>query len=256
MAHADYGAQLAFDRHLPFWRAHGLPMIAMCPSDSAVRTGLNTLLIGKRGHHSAEANGRFRMLLTALSKLGNFDRHVIFEYDSLCLVPELPYVKNHAVCGIAFRDDRPVRHFQLSNVPFEGKIFIHPPLIMTTVTILRVLESMRKLPYDAENGMWDRMLGLACERADIPVYSFREKGFAYSQNTIKHPHEISEACEAARNGAVLFHGIKQKEVLEAIVKAHYEHTYRIDDKFENKDLLRPHLARGAGHETARQNEFV
>ena len=176
-------------------------------------TGLQTLLIGKRGHHSSEANGRFRKLLEALCKL-DYDRHFIFEYDSLCVIPEIPIDFRFGVHGISFLDERPSG----SRENFEGKIFIHPPLAFTTETIAAVLEAMNDVPDKACNGFWDRWLGYACERGNIPVHCWRASGLGFSRNTILREH-FPEACQAAGRGAVLFHGVKTAETLQSLLNA-------------------------------------
>lgn len=222
MAHGDADAQQTFERHLPFWRAHALPILVMCPRDSVVKTGLQTLLIGKRCHHGAEANIRFRTLLETLAKT-EYDRHVIFEYDSLCLVPELPYVKHDAVGAIWFVDSREVKSCPLGNKPFIGSCYSHPPLIMSTHVMNQVIESMWGLPEDCEYGMWDRYLGLACQRGEIKRTPL---GSAFSMNTIRNG-DAPNACAAARNGTVIFHGVKSAKVLEQIMDAHRTHASEI-----------------------------
>lgn len=228
MAHGDREAQKAFDRHLDFWRAHGLPLLVMCPEDSQVRTGLQILLIGKRGHHGVNGNMRFRALLETLVKL-DYDRHIIFEYDSLCLVPDIPAGNKDGVYGMVFNDDRAVRSLPGSRKEFEGRTFIHPPIVLNRFTMLQVLDSMSGIPDDVEHGFWDRWLGLACERRNIPVHCFRSHGLGYSQNTIGKA-ELPEACESAAHGAVLFHGVKSKEALQAIVDARQFGIGRLNGK--------------------------
>lgn len=216
MAHGDYSAQQCFDRHLPFWRSHGLPITVMCPEDSEVRTGLPMIKIGTKQHHGPIANGRFRMLLKTLM-LTEHDEFVIFEYDSFCLTPELPIISD-GVYGISFIDTRQIRDSGYRDgCVFEGTLFIHPPLMFNRATIGRVVGALDTLGDHCECGLWDRYLGLACQRYDIPVNCLREGGLAYSENTIGRDYGLGPACEAAINGAIYWHGVKSEITLNAIL---------------------------------------
>lgn len=225
MVHAE--AQETFDRHLPLWEAHGCDIIVFCPFDAIVSTRLPVWAVGKRSHHGAEANRRFKELLRMLERT-TYDRFLICEYDAFCLSPKIPVffqwsdqhsmpTKNFSrpyVCGNVFRDDRPDRGF-------EGTTFIHPPLLFTHYGLQDINVQLKHLPDRCEGGFWDRMLGLACEEAGIEPLDFMKHGLGYAQNTIEQ-HQFGSAFEAAANGALFLHGCKSPEALAVIEAGHGE----------------------------------
>lgn len=226
MAHAE--AQETYDRHLPLWKAHRCDTIVFCPADAPINTGLHMLTWGKRSHHDAEANRRFKRLIEFIAMM-SYDRYVIFEYDALCLTAEIPtfferskerylrpldgkdFSKPYLAANV-FRDNGPDRKF-------KGSTFCHPPLILTRLGLKVLLPHLNALPDDAELGFWDRMLGLACENAGIEPFDFMKAGLGYAQNTIK-PHQWQDAYAAAANGAVFFHGVKCFGALDHIQSGH------------------------------------
>jgi hypothetical protein len=207
MAHGDLGAQLAFDRHLPFWRNHGCQIYVVSPTNSPVRTGLHQIPVGPRQHHGSAANARMRRVLFTLLDMPA-EWYIIHEYDSLCLM-EVP--------GLVW--ERPVlwaNVFPNDDPSFEGKIFFHPPLIMPRATLRAICSASANVRDAAEHGFWDRWLGLVCERAGIPFEGYGPNG--YSQNTIAN-HHLPEAIKAVRAGARMIHGIKSPSVLDALDEA-------------------------------------
>lgn len=206
MAHGEKSAQATFCRHLPFWRAHELPMLVFSPEDNPVTTGITTIKLGKASHHSAEANKRFRLMLDLLY---DFPQHrfVFFEYDSICLDRRLPlHPKAVGVFGNVFNNSDP---------KFAGSQFVHPPLMFNRETIGRILKSCRNIPDSSGFGFWDRWLGLVCDQGRIPMYSYGPAG--YSENTI--PEGSALARDAVSSGAVMIHGIKTAGVLDMLVDA-------------------------------------
>lgn len=215
MAHGESHAQQTFFRHLPFWRAHGLPILVTCPENSKVAApaSLPMLTIGRASHHDAEANRRFRTLLGILART-EYDRHIIFEYDSLCISPELPdeVLHSRGLFGNVF-------NALPGDARFTAGQYIHPPLIVDRETLNRLLESAPDVPDESEGGFWDRWLGKLCEVARVKPKSFGDLG--YSQNTIEE-HHLNDAEMAARDKAVFFHGVKTSRTLVKLRIAHNE----------------------------------
>jgi hypothetical protein len=203
MAHAE--AQDTFDRHRMYWERHGFQVVVMCPIDSVVRTNHPLITIGRKSHHDAEANRRFKALLADLSKT-SYDRFVIHEYDSLCFQDMHPQFNPDGVWSNLFTDDDP---------KWQGHHFLHPPLVMSREILTRVVETSRSVPDGVEHGFWDRMLGFICERGSIPMHGYGERGF--SKNTIL-PSDIPAAVAARKAGAIMFHGVKSIEVLKALTE--------------------------------------
>lgn len=212
MCHRE--AQDIFDRHLYEWEKHGHDIVCFCPSDSVVQTGHRIWAFGSRSHHNAEANRRFKELIYMMS-VTHYERFVIFEGDSFCLSPVLPFFRVDAfndalLCGNVFRDDRPDRGFM-------GTTFIHPPLILTKTALSVLVPALKALADECERGFWDRMLGLACEERGIPTLDFLRHGLGFSRNTIEAA-DIASAVTAVRKGAVMVHGVKDAEVHRRLVE--------------------------------------
>jgi hypothetical protein len=205
MAHGEPRAQITFDRHLPFWRQHEVPIFVVCPSDLQVRTGLQLVPIGKRQHHGAMANSRMRLLLKWLGQSTKSQWVIIHEYDSLCLseVPGAIWEKNVLWANVFPNNDR----------NFKGRFYFHPPLLIPREILTGICRSVSLVSDDAEHGFWDRWLGLVCQIAAIPFQTYGTYGF--SRNTIQ-PHDLPEAILAIRAGARMIHGIKDPQVLAAL----------------------------------------
>lgn len=212
MAHAEPAAEDAFNRHLPFWRRHSSDISVMCPLDSQVKTGLPIMPIGTRGHNGPEANRRFKKLLEILTMM-DYDRYVIFEYDSLCLSPDLPQrVSEPGLWCNLFDEDQPTAR------GFKGSHFTHPPLVMDKGTLRDIVRRGEQVSDEAERGFWDRWLGLVCELGSIPMRGYGRLGF--SKNTITES-ELPEAVKAVHGGAVMVHGVKSENVLNKLYAACY-----------------------------------
>lgn len=216
MAHRE--AQATFDRHLGLWRAHGYPILVMCPTDSPVQTGIQTVLVGKRGHHSDGANARFRTFLKTLLDLEQYDSFFIHEYDSVCLCPKVPEVvlRNRYLWCNRFKND-------FADPKFIGTQFLHPPFFMTREVIHAVLKTVGREAIEdhAEHNFYDRWLGLVADKA---CGTFLPQGYdrlGYSQNTILPAH-MDEAKQAVREGARFIHGVKTETVLEGLLGAMFE----------------------------------
>lgn len=226
MAHRE--CQETFDRHLSLWEQHQCDMVVFTPEDATINTRGHFLwAYGPRGHHNAAANRRFKELLKMCARC-DYTRFLICEYDALCLTPAIPifYERTHTdgrwlngknwerpyLCGNVFHDDTPDKKF-------VGRTFVHPPLIITKAGLNLLLPHLNALPDDAEGGFWDRLLGLACERAGIEPMDFMEHGLGFARNTIE-PDTVGDAHDAAANGAIFFHGVKGPSALEAIQAGH------------------------------------
>lgn len=195
--------------HLPFWTQHGGPISLFSPDDLKVRMHNHTVWShGHSGHHAPCANQRFLAMLRMCVET-KADRFVIHEYDSVCFAPVSGIPDDH-IAGIAYTDGAP-------NKPFVGGHFIHPPLFFSRPVLVRIVEILTNL-RETERFMWDRWLGLCCERGGIPIYDLRTRGLGYSRNTIV-AEDLPAAIQAIHGGAVCFHGIKSRQVFDALKQA-------------------------------------
>lgn len=102
---------------------------------------------------------------------------------------------------------------------FRGSCFFHTPWWLGRFAareIIVLAERMLRAGLN-EQGFLDRFLGLLVDLYEIPVTDLSGK-FWYSQNTIDTPEKIAEARAAIANNCVGIHGVKTKEVLDAITK--------------------------------------
>jgi hypothetical protein len=207
MAHKE--VQETFDRHLPVWTKLNPELVVFCPLDSILDTrGHELWAFGRKSHHDAEANRRFKHLIVRTSRM-IYNATMILEYDALAF--EYPEILRESIGCNVFRDDRPERGF-------IGTTFAHPPLYMGYHANNMLCRELEKLPNDCEQGFWDRMLGLAIENGNIPTHNFLMHGQGFSRNTIE-PHDIPACVEAVRNGATMIHGVKTEACFNAIMEA-------------------------------------
>lgn len=208
MAHA--GAQDVFERHFPYWQEHvkeGAELLFIFPEGQAIRgIGHAYLEIGRAQHDGTQAILRFRSILEHISQL-TYDQFTFLEYDSFIL-GTLP-INHHEFCGNLFFD---------SNPEWAGRSFIHPPFMVDNHALRRIVTEIKRMPLDIERGMWDRMLGLATERADILRKSWIQSGYGYSQNTIHEAH-FPDLHRAILKGGHAIHGVKDEACLKVIQNA-------------------------------------
>jgi hypothetical protein len=208
---AHHGVEAVCQRHLPYWKAHA-EVVFCCPFDGCLRGDWNEPIIMGRledvsTHHGPSQNRRLKTYLKVLMSLTSFDQYVIAEYDAIYI--GAPIVRNGEVSGNVFHDYTP-------GSKFVGHTFIHPPWTMDRHTLERLHAAIQLLPDDAEDGMGDRVVGLACDRAGIPYHDFLAAHEGYAQNTIEPKHE-AELFAAVKAGARHFHGVKSSWVLNTIL---------------------------------------
>ena len=207
------GVEPTIARHLPYWRKHVDDVMFFCPNDKILHLPDGREVVAvipePASHHDATANRRFkRVLQMLLCTAKNYDRFIVHEYDSLHLGPPI-FV--HGFLG-ANTFDCPY--------PAEGflaHVFTHPPLTMETDILVRLEAALSSLPDDCENGFWDRMVGLACERSGISLHNFILHDQGFSKNTIE-PGDIPAASAAiVCRGATMIHGVKDANTLTRIL---------------------------------------
>lgn len=205
--HNKPGAVEAFERHFQYWQELGHDILLFSPSDAAVSVaGISGITTGKAQHHGVQSIKNFRGVLEHMAGLG-YDRHAFFEYDSICLGP-LPEFKGD-LAAIIYHD---------SNPGFTGKMFCHPPILFTASGLNRLVEEFKQMPFDAEQGFWDRWIGLAIERAGLVYTDLLTDGRGWSRNTIYEVHH-KDLFNAILRGVKVIHGIKDQQTLEVIQRA-------------------------------------
>lgn len=173
-----------------------------------------------------------------------YQRFAIFEYDALCLSKGIPtfFMRNGdgskdfdypIIAGNVFRDTRP-------DSGFRGTTFIHPPILANRLGLNMLRAQLQMLSDDTEAGYWDRMVGLACENAGLTPLDFQTAGLGFARNTIENG-DIQQAHEAAKNGAIFWHGVKSDRVLRMILDGHQ--TAKNEGRIkEGLEIPLPHTA--------------
>lgn len=211
------GAQETFDRHLPIWKANVADTIVVCPQGSGINPRrMDQYYVGLKGHNGAVAMQRYLNLLTLLGsrEFCACELIVIQDYDSLCLSADIP-IPEHPIAGVLKRSND-------LKTKFKGDFYIHPPNMFTREGLELVLKHAPQLPPESEGGFFDRWIGYLCQLNNIPVTDWNAVGLGYSRNTIDDAH-LKEACDYARKGCVMFHGVKTEECLNAIQEARKEY---------------------------------
>lgn len=207
MAHRE--AEPTVRRHLRFWRQPGGPLLFYSSVDKKLLVdGHQNLVFGKSGHHGVESIARFRFLLKHMStRAAEYDRLIIWEYDSFCVSPRMPETNPDVVTANAFINHDPA---------FSAKWHTHAPLVIPMAILQRLVPVMEKLPNDAEFGFWDRWMGQLCALAGVEIESFcegRKDGF--SMNTF-HEANFPVLKQAVLNGVRVIHGVKDAAALKII----------------------------------------
>lgn len=214
MAHAE--AKEAFERHWPLWKAQAEKaedMLLWFPEDSKFHVdGISQIAVGKKQHHGEQAIRRFITIIQHLAGL-EYDRFLVYEYDSFSLKPFPPFAED--IAANVFTDPNPANGF-------HSHIYTHPPLAFSKAGIEKIAKQMRKT-INLENGFWDRYLGLAITLSGATVHNLLATGTGFSRNTIERADEKS-AYTAVMERAIHFHGVKTKEVYQSIMRAHDRRT--------------------------------
>lgn len=209
---AHGGARPTVERHLPVWRDNAATIVAFTPLDDCVGLpGLPEYSVGRSASYSPHTNQRTREALR-FAAMTSFDFVLLIEYDSLIFgpIPEKFYPTGTGVTAAQFIDK--------PGDKFKGSQYLHFPVLMTRKACSEIVDFMDVLPLHAEAGFTDRYVGYAAELAGVKVNDLNPTGFVYTRNLIE-PKDLPEATAAIQKGARWHHGIKSKEVFDAMLAA-------------------------------------
>lgn len=210
--HAHAGVEETVKRHLPYWTRHGHEVVFFSPKDKPLGVeGVTSINLGNEAHSGPVSIVRFKTIWTELLKW-NVDGYAIFEYDSICLSKEIPYSPRQFMGNVVHDGLAGTHGYQ-----FVSPFYYLAPWIMPKPILAQIVESIRTLPNNVEGGFYDRYLGFALARAEIPHAGLGQLGFSLS--TIKEP-DLPAMNEAIQKGAVLIHGIKTAGVLDCAQRIH------------------------------------
>jgi hypothetical protein len=133
------------------------------------------------------------------------ERFAILEYDTLVLRKMPPWQGvNASLTGGRINGSKATQ-------------FFHNPWLFdrdSGESLVRAMEDALGDSAEYPNNSPDLFFGLACERAGIKVgCGFR----LFTRNTLDH--DLDLACQAARDGAHVIHGVKTEEQYQAIMNA-------------------------------------
>ena len=206
---AHMGAKDTFQRHIPFWLAWGGNVIVFSPDDDKIGIpGHQMIAVGKKGHDGINSIIRFKETIDSLLNLPFVDRFIVYEYDSFSTSQVWP-VEHEEFGGIFWEDEK--------ESPFTARFYPHPPLFCHWDVLFRVHQELMKLPHNAEQGFWDRVIGLAIQNAGAKIKNLADNGGAFSRNTIHPAHHPAVRLVGAT--AQHWHGVKDQNALEAILSA-------------------------------------
>lgn len=210
MAHSGPGVAERIEDHMPFWKAHGARMILTSPYNSRVNIpSTDCVPIGLAEHHGQNSIRRFRETLACAARIGS-EWTMVNEYDSFCSTPEISaqIMNTPGLWCNRFTNDK-------KDARFTAEFFCHPPLLMDKRSLFAILGASEVLEDYAQGGFWDRWIAKAADLSGVDVHGYCAAGFA--MNTIEESN-LPAAREAAKAGAVFWHGIKSRNAFEAATK--------------------------------------
>lgn len=197
-------AKDTFFRHLPIWKTYDQPIEVWCPVDDPIpqsECDIPINYVGMAEHCGPQAHLRLATMLSVLSR-SDYDYHLIFEYDSLSLCPNIQWAPGFR--GVLFAN--------LERSRFFGKLYANPPWMMDAMTLRAMEATARRHPNVREEGFADRYLSALSILAGAKVQAFDPPGF--SRAPIDLP-ELPAMKKAIDMGATMIHGVKSGWVLEA-----------------------------------------
>ncbi len=200
-AHA--GEKEMFNRHLPYWRQHNLPIILSTPKDAPLEVPIPTIRCGTSGHSGQGALNRVIEAFKAML-LTHYDVFLFAECD--CVIFRKP--PEHPGEGMTA--------FVFGNAEerFAAKQFPHGLWYFDRKTIKGLLFAIAYSPQVFEGGYGDRWLGALCQIAGLKIW---HEATCFSRNSLDRPEFIRDAKFAYQNGAWWIHGIKTEEMLRQVI---------------------------------------
>lgn len=220
LAHGD--AAPSVRRHLPLWQKVCGEILVVVPEDQCFDLGDGVPVVEtvpNGGKYSTETNRRAaNALRIAQGAAKEIPLVMLLEWDSLVWGP----IPLHAVpeWGSMAATKFPAEpRSPIHPRTFAGSFYLHFPHLYTRLALDLVLGTIdQNIPLDAEHGYTDRFLGLAVEKAGVPVLDWRAKGLSFSwENISAHPERVAACRQAVQRGALFSHGIKDEASLRQIL---------------------------------------
>ena len=199
------GGAEAANRHLPFWKAHGQPIVFVSPAKLPyVGEGTN-IHIGPSGHGEGAAI-QFRYILQQIANSAPTDEpSFIYEYDSFCLsLPDKRFFRG--LWGNARWQPNPT---------FLAMRYAMAPWVLDYLSAVKILQASDEWYNLGDHWPHDRLISGWAMQANIPIFSFADGGF--TDNVIT-PETHRAALANMHPMPVWFHGVKSAETLDMITQ--------------------------------------
>ncbi len=200
IAHGN--GRAAFNRHEKYWRILKSPMLVVSPVNDPLESDCENLFACEAEHSGSQASQRLIYLMKVLSDR-NWNRCILFEYDSFLIEPRLP--EGPGLHGVLFSNSEAPK--------FQAPVYANPPWYFDRWTFENMMATAERYPKLTEGGVADRYFSALCHFAGMPLFPFDPPG--YSRGTICH-EDVTTLRQAIKQGAYAFHGIKSAWVLTAI----------------------------------------
>jgi hypothetical protein len=217
-----------FDRHTPYWLHHfkwgrlgdGTPyeggLTVVTQPDCQAKTVFPTISLGLSGKEGRSSIDRLTQQFRAVLKAHpEADWFFYNEYDSFCLMPELPPAILHAG-GIW---SNVVKNTQEH---FHAPEYLNLPMLLDKDSMELLCNRFDRLGFDEELGVFDRWLTQLANNEGIPWHPFGPLGYTTDRITEQNAYETAMALQG---GAAFIHGVKDLYGLALVQK--YSNTNRI-----------------------------
>ena len=205
--------QDTFDRHVPLWRGlnSGTHVnIIISPEDDPIDTtrtwrSARHQIMGKSQRFGPRWAACFVWLFETLAHRTDCSHHLIFEYDSVSLGPDV--VEQAGISGI------PITNLDLSR--YLAPRFCPPPWLIEHQAMLELLRVARKYPDITEEGWGDRLFGAWAYLACVPILAFQPPGFTEERIDPNNSNHMNNLERIIRGGGRMLHGVKDEAALLA-----------------------------------------
>jgi len=202
ITHAE--GRAAFFRHQKFWEAFQSPILILTPDESDLSGyDYERLSVGKAQHNGPDSIIRLQALFETLEKR-NWDRCIIYEYDSFSLTPKQPC--GPGLFGIVFKNHESPK--------FMAPRYVNPPWSFDRKTFDLMHSKSTQFHNLFEDGEADRWISALAFLAGVPIFNYDPPGFSRGTITSVDIPDVSHAVREAK--AIHFHGVKQEWVLRAV----------------------------------------
>ena len=196
LAHA--AVQETYDRHLPLWKRHGLPIRVVTERDCPLKSnGESWVGMGNPGIIGQGMADRIKeaVRITAMES----DVAVILEYDCFMLDRAIAFPKG--LHGYIWHNTEPCR--------FYSPRFCGAPWRLDSKSAGRMLAVADEYPDLTEGGHSDRINSALAWMANVPMLPNREKSWC----KVITPEMLPEVQKELESGTRYWHGIKDEVTL-------------------------------------------